>query len=146
MWLSTESELVPAPVGEVWEVVRDVTRLPEWHHFFAAVTLDDAPGRETRGHGSYVPRGWFRRVHARTAGEFTASIGERSVILRQPQPGRGEQIFAWWVAEADGGGTELIQRVRVAGFLSPVFERLAGRRSAAGFHDDARRLAALSGD
>lgn len=144
MWLSTESELVSAPAGDVWGVVRDVTRLPEWHHFFAAVTLDDEPGREARGHGSYVPHGWFRRVHARTAGEFTASIGERSVILRQPQPGRGEQIFAWWVADAEDGMTEVVQRVRVAGFLSPVFERLAGRRSAADFRDDVRRLAALS--
>lgn len=145
MWLSTESELVPAPSGEIWEVVRDVTRLPEWHHFFANVTLADLPSGESRGHGHYVPHGWFRRVHARTAGEFIASIGEHSVILRQPQPGRGEQIFAWWVAETSDGATEITQRVRVAGFLSPVFERLAGRRSAAGFADDAHRLAALSG-
>lgn len=136
--------MVPAPAGEIWAVVRDVTRLPEWHHFFAAVTLNDASGREMRGHGRYVPHGWFRRVHARTAGVFTASVGERSVILRQPQPGRGEQIFAWWVADAEDGTTEIVQRVRVAGFLSPVFERLAGRRSAAGFTEDVRRLAALS--
>jgi hypothetical protein len=146
MWLSTESELVPTPASQVWEVISDVTRLPEWHHFFASVTMDDAPERQSRGHGHYVPHGWFRRVHARTSGEFTASIGDRSVILRQPQPGRGEQIFAWWVADTADGATQITQRVRVTGFLSPVFERLSGRRSAADFADDVGRLADLCTD
>lgn len=142
MWLSTESELVHAPVQQVWEVVRDVTRLPEWHHFFSVVDLAQTPHGAARGHGRYLPRGWSRQIHARTAGDFTASVGGLSVVLRQPQPGRGEQIFSWWVAESEGG-TRIIQRVRVVGLLAPIFARLAGRPSARGFAADVRRLAAL---
>lgn len=144
MWLSTESELIQCPAEEIWEVVRDITRLPEWHHFFAAVTLSDALDGHSRGHGRYLPHGWMRSVHARTAGEFTASVGEHSVVLRQPQPGRGEQIFSWWVAATDAG-TTITQRVRVAGRYGLVFARLAGRVSARDFDGDVRRLAALIG-
>lgn len=145
MWLSTESELVHASEEQVWEVVRDISRLPQWHHYFAAVDLAQTPHGLARGHGRYQPHGWMRRVHARTAGEFAASIGNRSVVLRQPQPGRGEQIFSWWVAPAEDG-TRITQRVRVVGFLGPVYARFAGRQSARGFADDVRRLAALMDD
>lgn len=142
MWLSTETESMSASPREVWEVVRDVTALPRWHHFFAEVTLTDGPDAAHPGHGHYVPRGWLGTVHRRTAGAFTASVGERSVVIRQPQPGRGEQIFSWWVAPGDEG-TRIIQRVRVTGRLGPVFSRVAGRGSAAGFAEDVRRLAGL---
>lgn len=144
MWLSTETESLSAPTREVWDIVQDVTALPRWHHFFAQVTLTDGPDATHPGHGFYVPRGWLGPVHSRTAGAFTASIGERSVVIRQPQPGRGEQIFSWWVAPGDQG-TRIIQRVRVAGRLGPVFARLSGRASAAGFAADVRRLATLLG-
>lgn len=139
MWLSTETESLPASPGAVWEVVRDVTLLPRWHHFFASVTLEDPETALHPGHGHYVPAGWAGRVHARTAGPFTMSVGERSVVLRQPQPGRGEQIFSWWVAPGDGG-TRIIQRVRVSGRYGALFTRVLGRRSAAGFDEDVRRL------
>lgn len=142
MWLSTETESMSASPRDVWEIVRDVTELPHWHHFFAAITLTDGPDATHPGHGHYVPRGWLGAVHSRTAGPFTASVGERSVVIRQPQPGRGEQIFSWWVAPGDEG-TRIIQRVRVSGRLGPLFSRLSGRLSAVGFADDVRRLAAL---
>lgn len=142
MWLSTETESVAAPIDQVWQVVRDVTALPQWHHFFASVTLDDRPNALHSGHGRYVPAGWFATIHTRTAPPFTMSLGDRSVVLRQPQPGRGEQIFSWWVAPSDDG-TQVVQRVRVAGRYAPLVERLAGRRSALGFADDVRRLTAL---
>lgn len=145
MWLSTETESLEAPTHRVWEVVRDVTTLPQWHHFFADVVLDDEPDASSAGHGHYVPRGWLGPLHSRTAGPFTMSLGERSVVLRQPQPGRGEQIFSWWVAPGEGpsGGTRIIQRVRVSGRMGLLFTRLSGRQSAMGFSSDARRLAGL---
>lgn len=139
MWLSCETESLPLPTRQVWEVVQDVTALPRWHHFFARVTLTDGPDATHPGHGHYVPNGWLALVHRRTAGPFTASVGERSVVLRQPQPGHGEQIFSWWVAPGDEG-TRIIQRVRVAGRLAPVFARLAGRPSALDFAADVGRL------
>lgn len=139
MWLSTETESLPVSPSEVWEVVKDVTLLPRWHHFFASVTLEDPETATHPGHGHYVPVGWAGRLHARTAGPFTMSVGERSVVLRQPQPGRGEQIFSWWVAPGEEG-TRIIQRVRVSGRLGLVFTRLLGRRSAAGFAEDVRKL------
>ena len=91
-----------------------------------------------------MPAGWPGIVHARTAGPFTTSVGDRSVVLRQPQPGRGEQIFSWWVTPGDNDvGTRIIQRVRVSGRYGKLFERLVGRRSARGFAEDARKLALL---
>lgn len=142
MWLSTETESLSAPPDEVWEIVRDITLLPRWHHFFASVVLEDPETAQHAGHGRYVPAGWPGFVHARTAGQFATSIGERSVVLRQPQPGRGEQIFSWWVAPGEIG-TRIIQRVRVSGRYGKVFERLVGRRSAAGFDEDVRKLGLL---
>ncbi|MDO5499794.1 MAG: hypothetical protein Q4F67_08950, partial [Propionibacteriaceae bacterium] len=120
----------------------DVTLLPRWHHFFARVVLEDPETALHPGHGHYVPAGWTALVHARTAGPFTTSVGERSVVIRQPQPGRGEQIFSWWVAPGDEG-TRIIQRVRVAGRYGVLFARLVGRTSASGFAEDVRRLARL---
>lgn len=144
MWLSTETESVAAPTERVWEIIRDVTALPRWHHFFAAVELDARPAGEQPSvrHGRYQPTGWFGPVHARTAGPFSMSLGDRSVVLRQPQPGRGEQIFSWWVAPGDGS-TRVIQRVRVSGRYAPVVARLVGRQSARDFAEDVRRLAGL---
>ncbi|WP_432560001.1 SRPBCC family protein [Granulicoccus sp. GXG6511] len=142
MWLSTETGTLPAAPTKVWDIVRDITLLPRWHHFFASVTLEDPETALHPGHGHYVPSGWRGIVHARTAGPFTTSVGERSVVLRQPQPGRGEQIFSWWVAPGDQG-TRIIQRIRVSGRYGLLFTRLVGHGSARGFDEDVRKLGLL---
>ena len=138
MWSRTESIELALPIDAVQAVLDDPERLPEWHHFFAAVQLVD------HVHGHYRPRGWANQVHARTAGAFRIERGDHALELEQPQPAGGMHRFRWSL-EPSEIGCRLTQQVTVTGTAAPLFSRLAGRPSAQQFGLDAVRLHRLAG-
>ena len=66
-----------------------------------------------------------------------------SITWRQPQPG-GHLLVGWSLREVPGG-TELTQRVSVAGAASALFAQTAAKPIASDFAENCARLYTLAG-
>lgn len=147
-WHRTASQWFNLPAGALWEVLSEVRRWPEWNPAVGEAGLGSALAEGTRGHYAPAQR-VLGALHRRTAPGFTVTQVEpgRRLVLRQPQPGGGQEI-EWALTERDGG-TLFTQRVEIDGPLAQQFGLTAGEPLVRGFAAQCARLyrlAAPAGD
>lgn len=133
MFRRTESHVFACPSDDLWEVVRWASRLPEWHHYFADVSMRSAYD------GSYAASEGDR-VHQRMAGRFSWDSGGGVVTLTEPFGDDGRLRIEWWVRPHEQGA-ELRQQVEAHGAAA----RFAGAMAGAHFEADVVRLAQIVG-
>lgn len=144
-WQRTQTHFFALPASELWEVLGDPARVPEWNH--AVVLLEPleapvAPGTAL----DWVPAGEvLGRIHSATAPPAVITRLDPGTRLswRQKQPA-GHLLVDWSLREVSGG-TELTQRVSVAGAASAVFARTAAAPLANDFAQNCARLYTLAG-
>ncbi|GAB3275902.1 hypothetical protein GCM10027449_15070 [Sinomonas notoginsengisoli] len=127
----------------LWDVVSDLRRWPDWNPAVAEADLDGPLAEGATGH--YAPsRRMLGALHRRTAPAFTVTHVEpgRSLVLRQPQPGGGQDIV--WSLEERDGGTVFTQRVSLDGPLEQQFGLTAGEPLVRGFAAQCARLYRLA--
>ncbi len=141
---TTYTQFIALRPEQLWAVLADPARWPEWNPGVTAVTLRGAPGTGVRG--DYLPRGRMNAmVHGRLAEPFTITsfVADRELIIEQPEPAGVMRIS--WTLTPRPGGTELVQRIGLTGVSASAFWQIIGRR----LQTDARvcfaRLARLAG-
>jgi uncharacterized protein YndB with AHSA1/START domain len=144
----TRQAVLPAPPDQVWALVDDVDRLPEWFTFAerAEVLSGAGLGRRHRIHGH-----WGRRrsevdgvVIAHEPGRLLAWRHEAERLDGKPAPQFArETVFRIELSEYEGGTlVRLVSRQEPASAVKGVVIRLFGRREVAGHLD--RSLARLT--
>ncbi|MDQ4489842.1 DUF1731 domain-containing protein [Sinomonas sp. ASV486] len=142
-WHRTASQWFNLPADALWGVLADLRRWPDWNPAVAEASLDGSLAEGAMGR--YAPS---HRVvgllHRRTAPGFTVAQLDpgHSIVLRQPQPGGGQDI-AWSLEERDGG-TVFTQRVTLDGPLAQQFGLTAGEPLVRGFAAQCARLYRLA--
>lgn len=102
-WTRTAHQFLDCAPDDLWAVIGDPTRLPEWQPGWAVVGLDGPVAVGTTGR--MVPAGAVRgRLHRVAAGAITVTALDEghSITVEQPQPG-GRWTFTWTVTPTDGG-------------------------------------------
>ncbi|WP_417218322.1 DUF1731 domain-containing protein [Arthrobacter sp.] len=145
-WNRTQHHVLALPPQEVWRVVSDPARLPEWNRAVRSLVPahDGAPVPGTRL--AFTPNPpLLGAIHSRTAPDAVVTRHEagRTFAWRQPQPGGG-LLVQWEVADHDLG-TLLTQRVAIAGYGAAVFTETAAKPLAAHFAENCARLYRLAG-
>jgi uncharacterized membrane protein len=135
----TDSVVVARPVDEVFELVADLRRTPEWQTSLERLEVD-GEGVAVGTHGTEVRRGGGRKLESRF--EVTAlDPGRRLAIETRSSSVEADVEFAF--ADVEGGTRvqfELELRLRGAlRFMEPVIRSQVERQS----HDDLERLKAL---
>ncbi|WP_280233502.1 DUF1731 domain-containing protein [Nocardia cyriacigeorgica] len=141
---TTYTQVLALPAADIWRVLGDPRRLPEWN---PAVTSVAMHGPVVAGAtGDIVPRGRvLGPVHQRTADPFvlTTVVPERELTLEQDTP-MGRMLLTWTLTPVDAG-TELAQRLTFTGPSASAVRAVIGTL----VETDARvcfaRLAALAG-
>ncbi|MBV1778089.1 SRPBCC family protein [Paeniglutamicibacter sp. ABSL32-1] len=144
-WQRTQTHFLALPPATVWEVLRDPARAPEWHGSIARLRPHAVPARAGTLLDLLPAGNIMGRIHGATAPPAVVTDVEEGTAIgwRQPQPG-GHLEVRWSLREVEGG-TELTQRVSVAGSASAVFARFGGRPIAENFAENCVRLYALAG-
>ncbi|HEX6421749.1 MAG TPA: hemerythrin domain-containing protein [Acidimicrobiales bacterium] len=142
--------VVPVPVGALWRVVSDVTRVGEWSHECRRVEwLDGAtragPGVRFRGTSKAGPWSWSR------VNEVVAADAPHTLVWRTIPTALFPDSTEWRIElSADEGGTRVVQSFRLLR-VPPLLGRLfaiaipAHRDRATGLADDLRRLGEVAG-
>ncbi|WP_406233364.1 DUF1731 domain-containing protein [Nocardia sp. NBC_01009] len=141
---TTYTQFIALPTEDVWRVLGDPDRWPEWN---AAVTSVRLHGVVAVGAtGDYLPRGRvLEAVHGRTAPPFviTVLVPGHELALEQPEPA-GRMRMSWTLTPRDGG-TEVTQRLTFSGVSAPIARAVVAPQ----LETDARvcfaRLAQLAG-
>ncbi|GAA3705038.1 hypothetical protein GCM10022377_18400 [Zhihengliuella alba] len=149
-WTRTGRHFLALDPAHLWQVLADLSRLPEWNPAVAAM----APASGNRGSARagdeyrFVPRppvagGLIGAVHARTAPPVRVTEAEPAAALawRQAQPGGG--MLVRWTLREYRGGTVLEQRVSADGPVAVAAAGAAAAPIAADFALNAARLYAL---
>ncbi|MTE15570.1 DUF1731 domain-containing protein [Nocardia aurantiaca] len=141
---TTYTRWIALPPQQLWAVLGDPARWPEWNPAVTAVTLHGTPAAGVTG--DYLPRGRVTEaVHGRLAKPFTVStfVPDREITLEQPEP-VGAMRMRWVLTPRDGG-TELSQQLTFSGASAAVMRKVVGDL----LQTDARtcfvRLAQLAG-
>jgi uncharacterized protein (TIGR01777 family) len=141
-WQRTRRQLFAAPVADVWEVVGDPTRWPQWCTAIASVRVD-GPVR-VGASGAYLPAArWAATLHGRTAPPLRVAAVEppHRLVLEQPNPTGVMRVE--WTLHPDGAGCVLRQRVTVTGALAPAVVLAAAGPVVAGWREACVRLHGL---
>jgi hypothetical protein len=121
---------IAAPAEQVWQVLTDFARYPEWNPFVRELTGEVAPGRAIEvklalGGGKPMP---ISPVVVR----FDAPVELRwRGKLLVPGIFDGEHSFA--VEAIDSRRSRLIHAEQFSGILIPVFRRFAGQQTERAF-------------
>ncbi|MFX0576072.1 DUF1731 domain-containing protein [Nocardia nepalensis] len=119
------TQFIALPAEDVWRVLGDPMRWPEWNSAVASVRLHGPVAVGTSG--DYVPRGRiFGGMHRRTAPPFviTAVEPQRALTIEQPEPA-GRMRMSWTLTPQDGG-TEVTQRLTFTGASAAVAGAVVG--------------------
>lgn len=141
---TTYSQWIALPPRQLWTVLGDPARWPEWNPAVAAVTLHAAPGAGVTG--DYLPRGRVNgAVHGRLAKPFTLStfLPEREITIEQPEPAGAMRMR--WALTARDGGTLLTQQLTFTGVTAAAMRKVVGDRLETDTHTCFARLAQLAG-
>ncbi|GAB3209998.1 DUF1731 domain-containing protein [Nocardia tengchongensis] len=141
---TTYSQWIALPPQQLWTVLGDPARLPEWNPAVAALTLHGAPAAGVSG--DYLPRGRVTgAVHDRLAKPFVLStfVPDREITLEQPEPA-GTMRMRWVLTPRDGG-TELGQQLTFSGPSAAVMRKVVGDLLETDAHTCFTRLAQLAG-
>ncbi|NEW45425.1 DUF1731 domain-containing protein [Nocardia cyriacigeorgica] len=141
---TTYTQVLALPAAEIWRVLGDPQRLPEWNPAVTSVVMHGPVAAGATG--DIVPRGrLLGPVHQRTADPFvlTTVTPEHELTLEQDTP-MGRMYLTWTLTPADGG-TELTQRLTFIGPSASAVRAVIGTL----VETDARvcfaRLATLAG-
>ncbi|WP_227996932.1 DUF1731 domain-containing protein [Nocardia australiensis] len=141
---TTYTQFIALPTEDVWRVLGDLSRWPEWNPAVSSVRLHDAVAVGTTG--DYVPHSRVvGAMHRRTAPPFviTVLVPGRELTLEQPEPA-GLMRMRWTLTPREGG-TEVTQRLTFTGASAPIARAVV----AAQLETDVRmcfaRLALLAG-
>ena len=144
-WQRTRSQRVASQAADVWAVVSDLRRWPEWA---ASIGSVDAPERLTPGSSArYLPAArWAAELHGRTAPPLRVVEVEpgRRLVVEQPNP-VGAMRVEWTVEPAGDRACTVTQRVACTGPLSPFVVRGVAGPLARQWPESVTRLAALAG-
>ncbi|MGW3541829.1 DUF1731 domain-containing protein [Nocardia niigatensis] len=122
---TTYTQWIARTPQQLWAVLGDPARWPEWNPAVAAVTLHGAPAASVTG--DYLPRGRVHEaVHGRLAKPFVVStfVPDREITLEQPEPA-GTMRLRWVLTPRDGG-TELGQQLTFSGASAAVMRKIVG--------------------
>ncbi|WP_411731801.1 SRPBCC family protein [Paeniglutamicibacter sp.] len=144
-WQRTQTHFLALTPATLWEVLRDPARVPEWHGAIARLRPHDVPASAGTLLDLLPAGNLIGKIHSATAPPAVLTRVEEgtSITWRQPQP--GGHLMVSWSLRAVAGGTELTQRVSVAGSASAVFARVGGMPIASSFAENCARLYALAG-
>ncbi|MEE1621609.1 SRPBCC family protein [Zafaria sp. Z1313] len=148
-WTRTQEHYIERTPEQLWDVLADPARLPEWNPAVASLTPRPANGPAPLGPGTeldLVPRpAPIGEIHRRTApaAVVTRCDAPHAFAWRQQQPGGG-LLLSWELTPA-GTGTLLSQRVSVDGAASALFAETAARPLASRFAENCARLYRLAG-
>jgi uncharacterized protein (TIGR01777 family) len=142
--VTKNTQFIALPTEDVWRVLGDLDRWPEWNPAVTSVQLHRPVA--VGATGDYLPRGRvFETLHGRTAPPFviTVLVPGHELALEQPEPA-GRMRMSWTLTPRDGG-TEVTQRLTFTGASAPVARAVVGSL----LETDARvcfaRLAQLAG-
>ncbi|WP_433563304.1 type II toxin-antitoxin system RatA family toxin [Nocardia sp. CA-151230] len=122
---TTYTRWIALPPQQLWAVLGDPARWPEWNPAITAVTLRGTPAAGVTG--DYLPRGRVTEaVHGRLAKPFVVStfVPDREITMEQPEP-VGTMRLRWVLTPRDGG-TELRQQLTFPGASAAVMRKVVG--------------------
>ncbi|WP_280452570.1 DUF1731 domain-containing protein [Nocardia cyriacigeorgica] len=141
---TTYTQVLALPAADIWRVLGDPQRLPEWNPAVSSVVMHGPVAAGATG--DIVPRGrLLGPVHRRTAEPFVLSAvtPEHELTLEQDTP--MGLMYLTWTLTAVAGGTELAQRLTFTGPSAGAVRAIIGNL----VETDARvcfaRLATLAG-
>ncbi|WP_083913826.1 DUF1731 domain-containing protein [Nocardia concava] len=141
---TTYTQWIALPPKQLWSVLGDPARWPEWNPAVSALTLHAAPGAGVTG--DYLPRGRVNEaVHGRLAKPFVLStfVPEHEITIEQPEPA-GTMRMRWVLTPRDGG-TELSQQLTFSGISGATMRKVVGDLLETDTHTCFTRLARLAG-
>lgn len=143
-WTRTASAHLPVAAEEVWRVLSDLTRWPQWEPAIASARLDAPVAKGATGACSPA-KSWVRLVHDRSASPLRVTGHEpgRRLEITQPNPAGGMRVE--WTLLPDGSGSLLTQTLECHGALTPAVVAGVADDLDRGFTDAAVRLARLAG-
>ena len=116
---------IDAAPAAVWDVLADLRRYPEWNPLFPAAAGDLAAGRRLTLRHTNGDGGRGRTIRARVT---TVSPGdELGWVFRPPGMPTGLIIMYNCTLRAGNGGTLVLQREAVQGFLARFYDRRLDR-------------------
>ncbi|AVH22159.1 DUF1731 domain-containing protein [Nocardia cyriacigeorgica] len=122
---TTYTQVLALPAADIWRVLGDPERLPEWNPAVSSVVMHGPVAAGATG--DIVPRGrLLGPVHQRTANPFVLSTvtPERELTLEQDTPmGR---MYLTWTLTPVAGGTELAQRLTFTGPSAGAIRAIIG--------------------
>lgn len=141
---TTYTQVLALPAADIWRVLGDPQRLPEWNPAVTSVVMHGPV--QAGATGDIVPHGrLLGPVHQRSADPFvlTTVIPDRELTLEQDTP-MGRMYLTWTLTPVPGG-TELAQRLTFTGPSASAVRAIIGNL----VENDARvcfaRLAMLTG-
>ncbi|MEV6767583.1 DUF1731 domain-containing protein [Nocardia sp. NPDC051030] len=141
---TTYTQFIALPPQQIWSVLGDPARWPEWNPAVTAVSLRDASGVGVGG--DYLPRGRVSEaIHSRLAKPFVIAtfVPDREISIEQPEP-VGTMRMRWTLTPREGG-TEVSQQLTFSGASAPVFRKVVGDNLQADARTGFTRLARLAG-
>ncbi|MFI1912104.1 DUF1731 domain-containing protein [Nocardia sp. NPDC020380] len=141
---TTYTQWIALPPHQVWSVLGDPRRWPEWNPAVTSVILHDAPAVGVTG--DYMPRGRANEaVHGRFAKPFVLAtfVPDRELTIEQPEP-VGTMRMRWTLTPRDGG-TELAQSLTFSGASAPAMRKVVGDLLLTDTRTAFARLALLAG-
>ncbi|QLY32472.1 DUF1731 domain-containing protein [Nocardia huaxiensis] len=138
------TQFIALPPQELWAVVGDPARWPEWNARVTSVTLYGEPGAGVTG--DYLPRGRMSEaIHGRLAKPFVIAtfVPGRELSIEQPEPA-GTMRVRWTLTPRDGG-TEVAQELTFSGPSAPVFRKVVGDNLQTDARTSFARLAQVAG-
>jgi hypothetical protein len=135
----TASAVTAAPPAQLWELVSDTSRNPEWVEATAAVIRSDGPARQGSTYDEINPiMGPFRAKTRWTVIEFDPP--NRQVHRSEDVPFARETLVIIDLAPS-GDGSKVTVTLRASG---RIFLRLLKRQQRKGNERSVRKLAALA--
>ncbi len=125
-----------ASVDQVWALLKQVPRWPEWYPGYVAAEADGPLRRGQRGTVTLVDG-------RRSAFEVFDWDEPRDMTMGGNGPGVRIR-FSYHLAANDAGGTDIVLGHTLSGPTSPIFGRLFGRRVAGYLPTAANQLARLA--
>lgn len=143
-WTRTTTAVLALPPEDVWAVVADLSRWPQWQPAVAHARLDEPLRRGASGSYGLTHR-IVGRLHERTAPDLRVSGLEPGGMLEITQPNPLGSMRVRWTVEPDAVGTLLTQTVAVSGASTPAVVAGVAAALARDFGLSALRLARLAG-
>lgn len=139
-WSRTSHHDFALTPAQLWRVVGDPARLPDWNPAVAGVEVDGDSAKLT------LPREWMRKLHSRTAppARIIDVVENERITLEQKQPGGYLRIS--WSIRTVGGLTRLEQRVECKGLGSRAVVPLIAEHLVENFPTKCARLYTLVAD